>query len=340
MDPVAGRWVITAPERAARPRDFPLAKRQRKGGFCPLCEGNEDKTPDEVLAFRPEGSQPNTPGWRVRVVPNKYPFLQAEGEPHEEDVGAWRRMGGIGVHEIVVESPRHITSPAEAPADELHEVICAYRQRILHWKADGRLDYALIFKNVGDAAGASLEHSHSQLVCTPVVPKRVLEEMDRCGDYWRSRGRCVLCDILAGELAGRERLVAESDNFAVITPYASRFPFEMWLMPREHGSHFEDTSPDLLGELARVLREVLSRLDVSLGEPPYNYVLHTAPLKCEPAQHYHWHLEVIPRLTHVAGFEWGTGFYVNPVLPEEAARCLRDVTLRTDTAGVSGALAR
>lgn len=324
-DPVGGRWVIIATERAARPQDFHTASRVPKGGFCPFCEGNEDKTPPEVFARRPAGSRPDGPGWSIRIVPNKYPALRMDGECRPIGGGICEGMNGIGAHEVIIETPKHVLSPTELTPDAFEDVVKVYYDRMLELKNDERLAYALIFKNVGEAAGASIEHSHSQLICTPVVPKRVGEEMDRCMDYYRAEGRCLLCAIVEQYAADGERVVINDDEFLVVTPYASRFPFEMWLMPKQHISHFEKTPREILGGLGRVLHEALRRLDVSLAEPPYNYILHTSPFSVGALQHYHWHVEIIPRVTQIAGFEWGTGFYINPVVPERAAQYLRDV---------------
>lgn len=326
-DPVAGRWVIIASERAPRPRDFQIIKRTPGAGFCPFCEGNEDKTPPEVLAYRDERSRPNRPGWRVRVVPNKYPALRIEGPLEKRGSGVYDTMTGVGAHEVFIESPEHVTSPSQLSPEAVQDVVWAYRDRMLDLKQDSRLVYALVFKNVGEAAGASLSHTHSQLICTPVTPKRVDEEIARCLDFHRFRGRCLLCDIIEQSLSEGERVIISSDSFVAIAPYASRSPFEMWILPRRHVSHFEDTPPEVLAELGGVLHEALSRLDASLDQPPYNYLLHTSPFISGPLEHYHWHLEVIPRVTRVAGFEWGTGFYINPVAPETAADYMRNVVL-------------
>jgi UDPglucose--hexose-1-phosphate uridylyltransferase len=324
-DPVVGRWVIIATDRAARPSQFQAQKRAPKGGFCPFCEGSESKTPPEIIAYRAPGTAPNTPGWRLRVVPNKYPALRVEGELHKHGSGVYDAMEGIGAHEVIIENPKHVLSPTELPPAVLEDVIRAYRDRMLDLKKDRRLVYALVFKNVGQEAGASLEHSHSQLICTPVLPKRVEEEMERCQQFYRFRGRCLLCDIIEQDLSEGHRVVMDKANFVVLAPYASRFPFEMAILPKQHMSHFEDISDDTGRELGAVLYEALCRLDASLGEPPYNYNIHTAPFATGPVEHYHWHLEVIPRVTEIAGFEWGSGFYINPVPPETAAQYLREV---------------
>ena len=322
-DPVGGRWVIVATERAARPNDFEKRARVVEGEFCPFCEGNEDKTPPEILAIRSPGTQPDSPGWTLRVVPNKFPALTAEGGAHRDGPGVYETMSGVGAHEVFIEGPKHVLGPAEQSPESVRDVVWAYRERMLALKQDSRMVFALVFKNVGQSAGASLEHSHSQLICTPVVPKRVGEEMDRCMDFWLSHGRCLICEIVRQEIADGERVVIDGEQFVVITPYASRFPFEMWIIPKVHISHFESTPAEMLGELARALQESLCRLDAALGEPPYNYVLHTTPFNSPEVEHFHWHVEVIPRVTHVAGFEWGTGFYINHVEPRVAAQKLR-----------------
>lgn len=324
-DPVSGRWVIIATDRAARPQEFRRQKRVSKGGFCPFCEGKESTTPPEIFALREPGSAPNGPGWRVRVVPNKYPALRTEGVLNKRGLGVYDYMAGVGAHEVIVESPKHVLSPTDLPPQALAEVVRTYRDRAADLKKDKRLAYALIFKNVGAEAGASLEHSHSQLICTPVSPKRVEEEMDRCEGFFRYRGRCLMCDILAQDLADGTRIVIDSANFVVLTPFAARFPFEMWVAPKPHLSHFEDTSDKMLAELAGVLYEALSRLDLALEKPPYNYSIHSTPFVFGDVDYYHWHMEVIPRVTEVAGFEWGTGFHINPVPPENAAQFLREV---------------
>jgi UDPglucose--hexose-1-phosphate uridylyltransferase len=261
-------------------------------------------------------------------VPNKYPALSGDGELMASSVGVYDTMSDVGAHEVFIESPRHVLSLAELPAKAVDEVVLAYRERMLARKQDERLECALIFKNVGESAGASLEHSHSQMICMPVVPKRVGEEMDRCIEFYRERGRCLLCEIVEQEIEQAERVVIDAEHFAVIAPYASRSPFEMWIVPKEHITHFENTPPELLAAFAPVLHEALSRLDVALNEPPYNYVIHTTPFTMPEVAHYHWHMEVIPRVTHVAGFEWGTGFYINPVMPQQAAQYLREAQVK------------
>ena len=328
-DPIGGHWVIIAAERAARPHDFLVESPPAKGGFCPFCEGNEDRTPPEIMAFRADGSAPNGPGWRVRVVPNKYPALQSDGELKREGAGIYRKMSGVGAHEIFIESPRHATSLTELSKHEVSEVILAYRQRVIELAQDARFSCALIFKNRGEAAGASLEHCHSQLMCTPVVPKRVQEEMRNFRRLSESLGCCPLCNMVKQEEQSGERMVLRTDEFVCFTPFASRFPFEMCIAPRAHMTHFHQMPQDRVEELAGLLRTALARLEACLKDPPYNYAVHSAPFPGRreargAAGFYHWHIEIIPRVTHVAGFEWGAGLYINPVPPEDAARYLSE----------------
>lgn len=323
-DPISGRWVIMAAERAARPHDFHVGRGERSEGFCPFCEGNEGTTPPEIEAVRPLGGRQNSAGWKVRVVPNKYPALRLDGMPTAH--GGWHQhtVQGVGVHEVIIESPHHIVSPSEMTTEDYALVVETYCRRTRELIADQRLAYVLIFKNVGDAAGASLDHTHSQIMAVPVMPKLVSEELRRCEEFHSYRSRCLLCDILEEELGSGERVVAESDSFVVLSPFAAAFPFEMWVLPKFHAPRMVELSKCQTLELAGLMRESIARLEVCLNDPPYNMALHSAP-RAVAEQSYHWHMEVVPRVTHVAGFEWGTGFYINPMEPERATEHLRQV---------------
>ncbi len=323
-DPVLGRWVIVASERARRPSDFHCEEEDPRTTFCPFCEGNEDKTPPEITAVRAPGTPRDGPGWNVRVVPNKFPALAVEGELETRGVGMYDTMSGVGAHEVIIEGSDHIVSLTELDDGAVAEVLEIYQSRLLDLRQDRRLSCGMIFKNVGRTAGASLQHSHSQLIATPVVPKRVQEEMDGAARWMKHRGRCIYCDMVSQERADRSRLVLDAEDFVAFCPYASRFPFETWILPTRHASHFESQPDESRLVLARTLRRVLTKLESALENPPYNYVIHSSPLSSEPLDHYHWHIEIIPRLTKVAGFEWGTGFYINPVSPEQAAEYLRE----------------
>ncbi len=322
-EPVSGRWVIVATERAARPTDFEVNHQVIKDSFCPFCEGNEEKTPPEILAYRDNGAMPDSAGWRVRVVPNKFPALQREGEYIKCEDGIYDMMNGIGAHEVIIESPRHIQSLTSLDEGNVEDVLLCYRDRLIDLKSDTRFVYGLLFKNVGFSAGASLEHTHSQLIVTPIVPPLVANEIANAKTFYQDRKRCLFCDMIQQEIETDKRVIISTENFVVFAPYASRFPFEVWLLPKKHESHFENLQEFEVEELAYVLKSTLVRLEEVLDIPPYNYIIHGAPFDVDKTEYFHWHIEIIPRLTNIAGFEWGTGFYINPTPPEEAAESLR-----------------
>ena len=321
-DPVVGRWVIISTERAKRPHEFPQEPTPRREGMCPLCPGSERMTPPEILAFR-EGGQPNDPNWTLRVVPNKFPALRIEGELGKAADGIYDRMHGIGAHEVVIESERHDVDLFDLPEKRFEDVLWAYRDRLLDLKKDRRFKSVIIFKNHGSAAGASLTHSHSQLIALPVVPKRVMEEMNGCKEYYRFRDRCLLCDIIVQEMEQKVRIVEETGEFLAFSPYAPRFPFETWIVPKRHQCAYEMIEGDQAKALAAVFRRTLRRLNLALENPPFNFIVHSAPFQEGAFEFFHWHVEIMPKLTKVAGFEWGSGFYINPTPPEESAKFLR-----------------
>ena len=324
-DPITGRWVIIATDRAKRPTDFVRDKVEIRGsGFCPFCSGNEAKTPPEILSYRKDGSQRNTAGWSLRVVPNKFPALGIEGTLNRQGEGLYDKMNGIGAHEVIIETPEHQHTLATMPVRGVEDVLWAYRDRILDLKKDRRFKYVLIFKNHGDAAGSSLEHTHSQLIALPVVPKRVREEVDSAKEYYSYKERCIFCDIIRQEMEDGVRMIAENASFIAMAPYAPRFPFEMWILPKVHQSAFEESQKYEFEHLAVMLKDMLMRLDKVLDSPAYNHIIHTSPIPEASNDYYHWHLEIMPKLTKVAGFEWGTGFYINPTPPEESAKFLRE----------------
>ncbi len=323
-DPIMGRWVIIATERAKRPTDFQGEPPGPPPAFCPFCEGNEDKTPREIIAYRAQGTAPNGPGWKLRVVPNKFPALQIEGNLDKRGVGIYDRMNGIGAHEVIIEAPTHIVSLTSLSTQQIQDVLWSYRDRLTDLKRDIRFTYGMVFKNVGKTAGASLEHSHSQLIVLPTVPRTVADEIRGGKTFYDYRGRCIYCDIVSQELEDGERVVIEGENFLSYEPYAARFPFETWILPKRHMSHYEDIAKLGTEELAHCLKTTLAKIEKALSMPAYNYIIHTTPFDMGAIEHYHWHIEIIPRVTRVAGFEWGTGFYINPVPPETAADFLRN----------------
>ncbi len=328
-DPVVGRWVIISTERAGRPRDFFRSEpiRQPSTGLCPFCPGQEHLTPREVLAYRPQGGEPNAPGWTVRVVPNKFPALQVEGDLGREGIGLYDRMNGIGAHEVIIETADHKDTLADLSPKRIEDVLWAYRDRMVDLKRDLRFRYILVFKNHGAAAGATLEHTHSQLIALPVIPTSVMNEIEGCRAHFEQKERCIYCDIIRQEQADADRIVSENQEFLCVTPFAARFPFEMWILPKRHAADFEESQKTQFELLAPILSESLRRMDRVLSRPAFNFILHTSPLHEKTGPFYHWHIELIPKLTQVAGFEWGTGFYINPVTPEESAKFLREAEI-------------
>ncbi len=248
----------------------------------------------------------------------------SKGSLDRQGVGLFDKMNGIGAHEVIIETPDHRSTLATVSNDQVEQVLWAYRDRMTDLKNDKRFRYILVFKNHGEAAGASLEHTHSQLIALAIVPKQVYEEIENARRYYEEKERCIFCDIVRQECEDGARLIAENDHCVALAPYAPRFPFETWVMPKKHGSAFEAEPAAVISSAASMLRNMLRRLDQVLDHPPYNYVVHTSPIGDERNEHYHWHIEMMPTLTKVAGFEWGTGFYINPTPPEESARFLRE----------------
>jgi len=324
-DPIVGRWVIIATERARRPNHFRRAE-EPPGGLCPFCPGHEDKTPSEVYVWGRPAVSPNLAGWQVRVVPNRFPALMIEGQLDREADGIYDRMNGVGAHEVVIETPEHSRDLSELTDAQVTEVLFAFKARVLDLRNDMRFRYILIFKNHGSAAGATLEHTHSQLIALPVTPRQVADEIEGARRHHEHRERCIYCDIVGQERKDRSRLVHENDEFVVFEPWAPRSPFETWIVPRRHESNFEAEPKERLALAAQALRITLAKLMTGLGRPAYNFMIHTNPLRDPSSASYHWHIEVVPALTQVAGFEWGSGFHINPVPPEEAAEFLRKIS--------------
>jgi len=339
FDPIRRRWSIIATERRFRPSEFlrPAPETAGDPAGCPFEHGSEATTPPEILAFGPAGRKPNTPGWQLRVVANKFPALGIEGELTREGVGIYDRVTGIGAHEVIVETPDHGRTAADMSAEELALVLRAWRERLIDLRRDIRIRYVLLFKNQGREAGASLAHSHSQLIATPIIPTVVVQELNVAREHWSHKERCIFCDLIQQERALGDRVALETGSYILLEPFASSFPFETWLFPKQHGHDFALCSDQTLLDLARIIGDFLRRIRVLLADPPYNLILHTAPSPHpRPGQplywttieyDFHWHIEFVPRITRIAGFEWGSGYAINPTPPEEAARFLREVTL-------------
>lgn len=322
-DPLSDHWVIIAPNRAERPEQFEIGSSKRTLGRCPFCRGHEEDTPEQTAAYDAAGRLIERGPWQIRVIPNKYPAVEnvRESRPTRHDFFETRH--GVGVHEVIIECPDHVTAFGKLDDQQAALVFRAYRDRMAHWRGDPRLAYAQIFKNSGAAAGASLEHAHSQLIATPVVPTQLETELHRSADYFRLHQRCVFCEMIDRELAEKSRLVTQTEQFVAFCPFASQFPYETWILPRQHSSHFEFTEDGKLVELAAVTRDIVGRVEHLLNEPGFNYLIHTSPFGSTHLRYYHWHVEIFPRVSKTAGFEWGAGDYINMVTPEQAAAMLR-----------------
>lgn len=325
-DPLSGRWVAIATERSKRPSDFKMTQNGPKAQSCALCPGREQDTPPEVLAYRKSDSAGNRPGWWVRVIPNKFPAVKIEASDVVRECAPYRYMDGVGAHEVVVEAPDHGRALEDLPENQVSEVIRAWRDRSLDLRRDRRFKYIQVFKNFGAAAGASLEHPHSQIIAMPMVPPEVSGKMKNLISYAAATGHCIMCEILRRELLEKNRVVMEGSSFIAIAPFASLVPFEIMIVPRDHRPDFGSITEAQVGELSQMIRTVLKKLALSLGRPPYNMIISTAPVNTgngEPI-HFHWHTEILPRLTIAAGYELGTGNYINPTPPEMAAEELRN----------------
>ncbi|MCM8799913.1 MAG: galactose-1-phosphate uridylyltransferase [Candidatus Omnitrophica bacterium] len=324
-DPIVGRWIIVDKDHPTLPEEFEKEEHHWQRGECPFCYGNEAMTPPEIEAIRQPPTPPNTAGWQVRVVPNKFPALQIEGDLNREGIGIYDMSNGIGAHEVVIETPYHHKDIAELFDNEVENIINIWCKRALDLIKDRRFRYIMIFKNYGPSAGASLEHPHSQIIALPMVPKNVFEELQGAKRYFEYRERCIFCDILRQEINEKERVILENKHFIAFCPYVSRFPFEVWILPKKHNCYFCHIFKEEIPSLASLLRQLLNKFKNLFGKPAYNFIIHTSPLDGEQLDSYHWHIEFMPRLTRVAGFEWGTGFYIVPTPPELAAQYLKKV---------------
>jgi len=324
------RWVIVGDGDGLQTRDFHFKKFSRSTASCVFCERNESATPGEVFAIRRRDSAPNGPGWSVRVVPNSQPRLRIEGELERRPEALHDLMNGVGAHEIIVETSRHDRSLHELEIEEIHNVIKAHIARITDLEGDKRVRYVLIFKNHGEEAGAhTISHSISQLIALPITPRAVKTKLMIARDYFALKERCIYCDVLQQELKDRKRLIGENEDFVAFAPFASRFPFEMCILPKSHSSAFSRIGATQGKNLALILRDVLQKLDRKVGGPPYNLSVHDRPF-LRPRGNYwktieedfHWHIEILPQISRVTGFEWASGFFYNPLPPEVAARLL------------------
>jgi UDPglucose--hexose-1-phosphate uridylyltransferase len=326
-DPITGRWIVNT-EQAEQPEKVQALK---EAETCPFCGGSEALTPPEIFALRPKDSKPDSPGWEVRVVPSFSPALRIEGELNRRGELLYDLMNAVGAHEIVIETPGHIANLADLELAQIEKVVKTYTLRVADLKKDERFRSVVVFKNYG---GDVVRHSHSQIIATPVTPKNLKEELNGSKDYYGYKERCIYCDIIKQEMQQNKRIVLENEWFLGIAPFASRFPYEVWLLPKKHSFAFEAITDRELPFLALALKTILKKLQKLLNDPAYSFVLHSSPNLREKSGYwqtirydYHWHFEIMPQAIESSGFEWGTGFYLNPTTPEEVATQLRQVEL-------------
>lgn len=323
-DPVVGRWVIIDTDHLKGPADFPKEQHtlfQRE--VCQLCAGRERFTSPEIEAVRPKGSAADSQGWMVRTIANKFPVLTTDGDVEKEACGMFDVMSGVGAHEIIIETPDHEKNLTDLSAEELGFVLQQYLSRSRALAKDKRYKYVSVFKNFGASAGATVEHAHSQIIALPMVPKSVIEELRGAKAYFETQHRCVFCDVIEQEYKDRDRIVCENNLFLAFCPYAPRYAFEIWVIPKAHSCSFLDLDTAGLKDLAAHLLDVLGRMRKALSNPSYNFFIHTSPIDYKHPNQYHWHIEIIPKLTRSIGFEWGTGLHIVPTFPKDAAQALR-----------------
>jgi UDPglucose--hexose-1-phosphate uridylyltransferase len=329
QNPFTKQWVIISTERAKRPHELARKPEESKplpaySETCPFCPANEHLAPPELLQI------PRKSPWQVRVVPNRFAALSREGELTRKRDGLKCTVNGIGVHDVIVESPDHSKTTALLSDSEVSLILEAYKQRYYAITEDARIEHVTIFKNHGLAAGTSLEHPHSQLIATPIIPPDILHRLGEALRYYDAGGQCIFCRVLMDELAEKTRLIAETEHFVSFIPFAALTPFSIWMFPRRHMASFGEIRPEELADMARILRLVLAKLYFGLGNPDFNYIIRTAPSQSRYVRYYHWYLTIVPRLTKSAGFELGSGIFINPTIPEANAEFLRDLVLPAD----------
>lgn len=342
-DWLADRWVIIAPQRTERPDDF--VKRPPEivsSDTCPFCLGREGETPSTIATYTPKHNG-KVPNWHVRVIPNKFPAVRTTnadprgpaGEISDSDsdcseinrIDLFQRRGLYGGHEVIVESPAHVQSLSELGREDVGLVFRAYRDRLYHWLVEKGVSYAVIFKNVGQEAGASLAHTHSQLIATDTTPTDVCRATERMRLFLQKESTCLFCRMVEDECRQDERIVDHTPDFVAFCPFASRLPSMVTVVPKTHKSQFELSSDFELEQLSWLTHRLVRRIEHCYPDTAYNFIIHTATDRMRGSDSFHWRLELFPRLTKVAGFEWGSDCYINPIPPEVAAQNLRRASL-------------
>lgn len=323
-DPLLGRWVAVMSDSKS-PSDYAFPSENTQETSCVLCPGRERETPPEIVAIR-EGGR-----WWTRVIPNFKPVLHVEGDLDRKGMGIYDRMNSVGANEIIIDSPEHSGQPEDMGVEQVRRIIRIYRERVADLEKDPRLRYILVFKNSGKGAGATFSHPHSEIMATPIIPKLIKEELDGAKQYYAYKERCIFCDIVKEESRSGDRVVFETRDFFSFSPFAPKFPFESWIVPKRHVCAFQYIYESEMEDLSLMLLTVLKKMRAVLGDSPYNYFIHTAPNRVPRRNHwhtlgddFHWHIEIIPRLLMTSGFEWGSDFYVLTTSPEDAAKYLRE----------------
>lgn len=322
LNPVTREWVIIATERAKRPMEFKTQYLQRPGqppylATCPFCAGNESKTPEEHLRLA------DASGWRIRVVANKYPAVISDGERIRKQDGIKKTVSGVGVHEVIIEHQRHNLSTALFDQKHFEDIMSVYKNRFIEAYRDPRVEHVIIFKNHGESAGTTVVHPHTQLIATPVVPVQFRDRVQAAMHYFDDTGECLMCAIIKREREEKIRVVVDTDNFLTFIPYAALSPFHLWIFPKRHSAAFSTISVDESKELAYHLKTVLLKIYWGLDDPDYNFVIRSSRPQDAGNEYCHWYISIVPRLTKSAGFEIGSGMYINTSLPEESAEFLR-----------------
>ncbi|XP_074373394.1 ADP-glucose phosphorylase [Apium graveolens] len=324
-DTVNNRWVIFSPARSRRPSDFksksnpnPNSNNQSE---CPFCIGHEHECAPEIFRVPSD----STSEWKIRVIQNLYPALSRDLQQLTESASSQDlSLSGFGFHDVVIESPVHSVHLPHLSPVQISQVLLAYKTRILQLLSYHSIKYVQVFKNHGASAGASMSHSHSQMIALPVIPPTVSARMDSMKEHFDQTGKCSLCEIQLDQLQ-----IYESKYFVSIAPFASTSPFELWIIPRNHCSHFHELNEEQAVDLGRSLKFVLQKMSLQLNNPPYNYMIHSSPLQANQSQlpYCHWFLQIVPQLSTIGGFEMGSGCYINPVFPEDAAKILKELNI-------------
>jgi len=326
-DIITDDWVIIATERAKRPEDFTKTRKVSGKGMkeCPFDPGNEELTPPEILRVDKNGKIiGKDSGWQIRIVPNKFPALLNEATTKKVSDGFYSSMDSFGIHEVIINTPRHLTSLSDLDLKDLRLMFFVYRLRIGMLKKIGRLKSVIVMLNQGMEAGASLEHSHSQIFALPLIPYKLKRELEGMKRYHNKTGDCALCYMIDHEDSEKKRVVFQNKHFMVIEPYASKGPFETWILPKRHHSNFENISDSELDSFTECLKLLLDFFSDRLENPSFNYYIHTGPINHRSHDYYHWHFEFIPKLSIKAGFEIATGIHISITSPEAAASYIRN----------------